>query len=130
MCQFVFSANPWSDLPRPPYLARDLISRPVIRVPTSPSYSAIGIRLLLQGPDSATSTLVDDAFGIGVLERPNGGTVYVVAQTTSLKGELFQSLTALRTGAREEATPVHANGRFVGILARDDQRILADLSLA
>jgi hypothetical protein len=102
------------------------LSDDVVRVPTSPSHSAIGVRLLLQEPGSSAFTSLDNAFGLGVLERPNGGTLYVVAQTTFLSSELITSLAAIRADVRTTAPDA---GRYVGILAGDDQRILVDLAL-
>lgn len=113
---------PCSDLrPSPAVISND-----VIRVPTSPSHSGIGVRLLLQEPGSSTFTALDNAFGLGVLERPNGGTLYVVAQTTSLSRELMTSLAEIRSDVRTTAPEA---GRYVGVLAGDDQRILVDLAL-
>jgi hypothetical protein len=102
----------------------------VIRVPTSPSHSAIGVRLLLQEADSATFTAVDGAFGLGVLERPKGGIVYMVAQITSLSSDLMTDLAAIRSDARQQVPNEEAAGRFVGILASDEQSILVDLALS
>jgi hypothetical protein len=114
---------PCSDL-RPP---TSPIPDKVVRAPTSPSHSAIGVRLLLQEPDSATYTKLDDGFGLGVLERPNGGGVYVVAQTTSLSRDLIASMAEIRAKARVGASEA---GRYVGILASDEQGILVDLALS
>ncbi len=102
------------------------VSDDVVRVPTSPSHSAVGIRLLLQEAGSGITTKLENAFGLGVLERPNGGTLYVAAQTTSLSSELITSLAAIRADVRTTAPDA---GRYVGILAGDDQRILVDLAL-
>jgi len=113
---------PCSDLRASP--AR--FSDDVIRVPTSPSHSAVSVRLILQEPGSEMPTKLESAFGLGVLERANGGTLYVVAQIASLSSELITSLAAIRADVRNSAPDA---GRYVGILARDDQRILVDLAL-
>ena len=113
---------PCSDLRPPPRPIPD----EVIRAPTSPSHSAIGVRLLLQEPGSTTYTRLD-GFGLGVLERPNGGGVYAVAQTTSLNRDLIASMAKIRADARVGAPDA---GRFVGILASDKQRVLVDLALS
>ena len=68
---------------------------------------------------------------MGVLERPNGGgTVYVFAEPVSLNSEQHQSLAMIRSDARRAMPPEHSNGRFVGLLAVDEQRILVDLALS
>lgn len=100
----------------------------VIRVPTTPSHSAIGVRLLLQEHGSTTFTGLEGAFGIGVLVRPNGGAVYVVAQLTSLRRELIASLAVIRSDAR---SAVPSGARYVGVLVGDEeQQILVDLALS
>ena len=115
--------TPCSDL-RP---SSEPIPVAVIRVPTTPSHSAIGVRLLLQEHGSTTYTRLDDGFGIGVLVRPNGGAVYVVAQPTSLKRELIESMATTRSDARS-ASP--SGTRFVGVIVADEeQQILVDLAL-
>ena len=50
--------------------------------------------------------------------------MYVVAQITSLSSDLVTDLAAIRSDARQQVSDKEASGRFVGILASDEQRIL------
>ena len=87
-------------------------------------------RLLL--PEKGVTTLkrVEEAFGLGVLKRPNGGVAYVFAEPTSLSSEQHESLEIFRADARNHIPTEHSGGRFVGVLAVDEQRILVDLALS
>lgn len=64
-----------------------------------------------------------------MLTRPNDGAVYVFAEPVALGYEQHESLAAFRSDARRSVPPEHRDGRFVGILAIDDQRLLVDLAL-
>ncbi len=110
-------------------LSSESIPNDVIRIPTSPSHSAVGVRLLLQEPGIATYKPIQEAFGLGVLMRPNGGVVYVFAEPVALGYEEHESLAAFRSDARRSVPPEHRDGRFVGILAINDHRLLVDLAL-
>jgi hypothetical protein len=101
----------------------------VIRIPTSPAHSAVGIRLLLQEPGIASYQPIQEAFGLGALMRSNGGAVYVFAEPVALCYEQHESLAEFRSDARRSVPPEHRDGRFIGILAMDDQHALVDLAL-
>jgi hypothetical protein len=85
---------------------------------------------LLQEKGVTTLKRVEEAFGLGVLKRPNGGVAYVFAEPTSLSSEQHESLEIFRADARNTIPTEHSGGRFVGVLAVDEQRILADLALS
>ena len=110
-------------------LSSESIPNDVIRIPTSPSHSAVIVRLLLQEPGIATFQPIQEAFGLGVPLRPNDGAAYVFAEPVALGYEQDESLDAFRIDARRGDHSEHRNGRFVGILAIDDQRLLVDLAL-
>ena len=109
--------------------SKESISSDVIRIPTSPTHSAVTVRLLLQEPGITTYQPIQKAFGLGVLVRPNGGAVYVIAEPVSLSFAQHKNLAAFRSEARESVPIEHRDGRFVGILAIDDRRFLVDLAL-
>ena len=110
-------------------LSSESIPNDVIRIPTSPTHSAVGVRLLLQEPGTTTYQPIQEAFGLGVLMRHNGGAVYVFAEPVAFSYEQHESLAAFRSDARRSFLPEDRDGRFVGILAIDDQRFLVDLAL-
>jgi len=110
-------------------LSSESIPNDVIRIPTSPPHSAVGIRLLLQAPGIIIDEPIPESFDLGVLMRPNGGTAWVIAESVSLGCEQHESLAAFRIDARRSVPPEHRYGRFVGILAIDDRRFLVDLAL-
>jgi hypothetical protein len=101
----------------------------VIRIPTSPTNSAVSVRLLLQEPGITTYQSIENAFGFGVLLRPKGGVVYVFAEPFSLSYEEHENIAEYRRDVRRSVPPENRDGRFVGILAIDDQRLLVDLAL-
>ena len=101
----------------------------VIRIPTSPAHSAVGVRLLLQEPGTVTYQPIQEAFGVGALMRSNGGAVYVFAEPVALEYEQHESLAKFRNDARRSVPPEYRDGRFIGILAMDDQHALVDLAL-
>jgi hypothetical protein len=107
----------------------EVIPQDVIRIPTSPSSSAIGIRLLLQEPGIPTYSVVQGAFGLGVLQRPNGGAAYVFAEPLALNAGQHDALAAIRADATPSAPSDQPEIRFVGILAVDERRVLVDLAL-
>lgn len=108
----------------------ELIPNDVIRIPTSPTHSGVGVRLLLQEPGIANCQLIQEAFGLGVLMRSNGGVVYVFAEPVAFSSEQHESLAAFRSDALRSVPPEHRDDRFVGILAVVDQRFLVDLALS
>jgi hypothetical protein len=55
------------------------VGRLVVRVPTSPEHSAVAVRLLFAEPGTVSVAELPGAFPVGVLSRPNGGSVYLVA---------------------------------------------------
>jgi hypothetical protein len=105
------------------------IPNDVVRIPTSPTNSAVSVRLLLQEPGITTYQSIENAFGFGVLERPNDGVVYVFAEPFSLSPEEHENIAEYRSDVRKSVPPEYRDGRFVGILAIDDQRFLVDLAL-
>jgi hypothetical protein len=117
---------PCADLRSP----SEQIPRDVLRIRTSPTRSATAVRLLLQEKGVTTLKRVEEAFGLGVLKRPNGCVAYVFAEPTSLSSEQHESLEIFRADARNTIPTEHSGGRFVGVLAVDEQRILVDLALS
>lgn len=77
------------------------IPNDVIRLPTSVTHSAVGVRLLLQEPGIATYQPIQEAFGLGVLTRPNGGAVYVFGEP------LLSATSSMRASPRSEVTPLN-----------------------
>src|SRR5579859_6381291 len=80
----------WSEAPRVLVPCADLrpssdaIPEEVIRIPSSPTSSAICVLLLLEEPNSSTVIEVQGTFLLGVLKRPNGGVVWVCSQPITL----------------------------------------------
>lgn len=105
------------------------IPNEAIRIPTSPTNSAVSVRLLLQEPGITTYQSIENAFGFGVLIRPNDGVVYVFAEPFSLSYEEHESIAEYRTDVRRSVPPESRDRRFVGVLAIGDQRLLVDLAL-
>jgi hypothetical protein len=105
------------------------IPNDVIRIPTSPTHSAVGVRLLLQEPGISTLKAIQEAFALVVVKRHNGGAAYVFAEPTALDSEQHESLAAFRADARTSVPLEHQDGRFVGVLAVDEHRLLVDLAL-
>jgi hypothetical protein len=110
--------------------ASEQIPRDVLRIRTSPTHLATAVRLLLQEKGVTTLKRVEEAFGLGVLKRPNGSVAYVLAEPTSLSSERHESLEIFRADARKTIPAEYSGDRFVGVLAVDEQRILVDLALS
>ncbi|MGA3221945.1 MAG: hypothetical protein ABSE77_23255, partial [Acidimicrobiales bacterium] len=109
---------------------RSEIAPDVIRIPTSPRHSAIAVRLMFSEAGTASYSRVEDAFGVGVLLRAGGGTVYVVAQTVGLQRWQFESFAEMCRSAREQrSATTPGGGRFVGLLVGGEQQFLVDLTV-
>ena len=64
-----------------------------------------------------------------MLVRPNDGVVYVFAEPFSLSPEEHENIAEYRSDVRKSVPPEYRDGRFVGVLAIDDQRFLVDLAV-
>ena len=104
----------------------------VIRIPTSPLYSAVGVRLHFEEPGKNVLTRFDDSFGVGALFRASshGGCVYVTASVHTLGSWqhkfLAERCANMRTYAESQGVAID---RFVGALSASDYLFMADLTV-
>lgn len=102
----------------------------VTEIPTLPGYSALAIKLIFEEA-GAPGRCLGHAFPVGVLLRPTGGRVYLLAEAVSLSPSAHEALAYLRQHARTERladTDRPTAERFVGALSLGQQRVLVDLT--
>jgi hypothetical protein len=91
----------------------------VIRIPMSPKHSAMTIRLFMDEPGVTSQRKVLSAFGLGVIQRANGGAIYVVSVLDSLSSGDHETLAVIRADARKSAPADHSHRRLVGTIPLD-----------
>jgi hypothetical protein len=102
----------------------------VVRIPTSPEHSAVAVRLLFAESGTESYIELSRALPVGVLSRPHGGAVYLVAEAVALNSKQHNSLAALCENARESVLAGdNPSGRFVGVLEAGEHRFLVDLTV-
>lgn len=102
----------------------------VRKIPASPARSAVIVSLALEDEGASVMRQLPAAFPVGVLARSGGGSVWVVAEMISLGAREHETLARFCDQARAAYSPGDRSGRFVGILAVDDRRMLVDLCIA
>jgi hypothetical protein len=101
----------------------------IVQVPTSSSYSGVFVRFFFEEAGESLIREVSDSFPVGVLVRPNGGCVYVVAQPMSLSRTEHETLEDVREYARRCIPSDTEWRRFVGVVEIERQPTLVDLAL-
>lgn len=100
----------------------------VVQVPTSPSHSAVLVRVFLEEAGGSLIRTLAESFPVGVLVRPSGGCVYVVAQPMSLSRTEHETLEDVREDARRCIPSDTEWRRFVGVVEIERQPTLVDLA--
>jgi hypothetical protein len=102
----------------------------VVRIPTSPEHSAVAVRLLFAESGTESYIELSPAFPVGVLSRPHGGTVYLVAEAVALNSKQHNLLAGFCENARGSVLAGdNPSGRFVGVLEAGEHRFLVDLTV-
>lgn len=109
--------------------AESPVEETVVQVPTSPSHSAVAVRLFFEEPGGSAEMELPQAFPVGVLLRSNGGSVYVVAEPVSLGRIHHDALASIREDARLTFPSNEAWRRCVGVVEIERGFVLVDLAL-
>lgn len=108
----------------------DQVSTHTIRIPLTPSYSAIVIRLFFEEPD-AIFFETPYSFPVGIMLRSNGGRLIVIAEPTNLEEKQIEMIEELCNQAREnQDDQPHPSGRVVGVARMDDHRTFIDICVS
>ncbi len=115
---------------RVPAPSQEPLAPSVVQVPTWPTHSSVRVRLLFE-EQGAAGVCFGPGFAVGVLNRPGGGRVYVLADPVSVSAKAHRELAAACVETRAGRSPAltYPTSRFVHVIRLGDQPVQVDLTV-